>query len=244
MFDFGLSDHEYQSLAATVANIFRPKTYKMFTIDTVMYPVIRIAKTSDTQKPQVAKNLRHPKTLGTQKPWDPKNLKYPKSDVIRKTHVSKHGKISKVCTVRKSTFVTVDHNAHSLVWPKEEKSPVCGTRSTFVLSAEQAVSNSDSTRPGDKLSCRKPAGSATEQSLSAGYFLNPAILPDPAITGIPGRISRAPVRTRIKGKMDQARRGNAESGLLKGKPGAELGPKENNINHSLSFVEEPSLDIG
>ena len=80
-----------------------------------MYPVIRIAKTSDTQKPQVAKNLRYPKTLGTQKPWDPKNLRYPKSDVIRKTHVSKHGKISKVCTVRMSTFVTVDHNAHSLV---------------------------------------------------------------------------------------------------------------------------------
>ena len=113
------------------------------------------------------------------------------------------------------------------------QSPVCGTRSTFVLSAEQAVSNSDSPRPGDKLSCRKPAGSATEQSLSAGYFLNRAILPDPAITGIPGRISRAPVRTRIKGKMDQARRGNAESGLLKGKPREEVGSRENDIKYSL-----------
>ena len=33
------------------------------------------------------------------------------------------------------------------------------------------------TRPGDKLSCRKPAGPATGQSLSAGYFLNPAQQP-------------------------------------------------------------------
>ena len=68
--------------------------------------------------------------------------------------------------------------------------------------------------------------------MSAGYFLNPAILPDPAITGIPGRISRAPVRTRIKGKMDQARRGNAESGLLKGKPREEVGSRENDIKYS------------
>ena len=44
--------------------------------------------------------------------------------------------------------------------------------------------------------------------------------------------------------LEQTRPGNAESGLLKGKPRAELGPRENNINHFLSFVEEPSLDIG
>ena len=92
----------------------------------------------------------------------------------------------------------------------------------------------DETRPGDKLSCRKPAGSATKQSLSAGYFLNPAILPHGSSHyGHPSQDISGPLRTRIKGKMDQARRGNAESGLLKGKPRVEVGSRENDITYSL-----------
>ena len=59
---------------------------------------------------------------------------------------------------------------HSLVWPKD-------TKKFETVSCLRNPCQHRARRPGDKLSCRKPAGPATKQSLSGGYFLNPAILP-------------------------------------------------------------------
>ena len=109
---------------------------------------------------------------------------------------------------------------HSLVWPKD-------TKKFETVSCLRNPCQHRARRPGDKLSCRKPAGPATKQSLSGGYFLNPAILPTHGSSHYGGASKPGYLRKRIKGRwMDWVRHSNAESGLLKGKPGVDVGSRK------------------